>query len=66
LASVKPLFPVKGKPKPGDWLISHPEDGQTFDQYIESNPNVCGHFEHSQQALAISVVAVVRIAISGG
>ncbi len=39
IATVKPVFAVKGKPQPGDWLASHPESGQTFDDYIASNPN---------------------------
>ena len=39
LAAVKPLFNVKSKPKSGDWLASHPESGQTFEQYIASDPN---------------------------
>lgn len=25
-------------PKPGEWLYSHPEEGQTFKQYLQSNP----------------------------
>jgi archaemetzincin len=39
LAAVKPFFELKAKPKPGDWLAKYPESGQTFDQYIESDPN---------------------------
>jgi len=27
------------RPGPHDWLTSHPEPGQTFDQYLASNPN---------------------------
>ena len=27
-----------GKPKPGDWLADHPEDGQTFEEYAKSKP----------------------------
>jgi archaemetzincin len=38
-ARVKPLYQPKGTPQPGDWLESHPEQGQTFDQYLKSNPN---------------------------
>lgn len=26
-------------PKRGDWLAEHPEPGQTFDQFVECNPN---------------------------
>ena len=36
---VTPLFQIKGKPQPGDWLEKQPEKGQTFDQYLKSNPN---------------------------
>lgn len=38
-AKIKPLHQVKAKPQPGDWLAEHPEAGQTFDQYLKSNPN---------------------------
>jgi archaemetzincin len=30
-------------PKPGDWLAIHPEEGQTFDDYIRSRPNKPSH-----------------------
>jgi archaemetzincin len=30
---------AKGKPQPCDWLESHPEPGQTFEQYLKTNPN---------------------------
>ena len=26
-------------PKPGDWLSVHPEPGQTFEEFVHSNPN---------------------------
>jgi len=39
MAKVKPLYQTKGKPQRGDWLESHPESGQSFDQYLKSNPN---------------------------
>jgi archaemetzincin len=35
---LKPLFVRMGKPKPGDWLESHREPGQTFKEYVRSNP----------------------------
>jgi hypothetical protein len=35
---LRPLHTVLGKPQPGDWLVSHPEDGQTFDQYLACKP----------------------------
>lgn len=39
MAAVVPLFHAKGKPRASDWLANHPESGQTFDQYIASDPN---------------------------
>ena len=39
MAAVAPLFRSKGKPRPSDWLANHSESGQTFDQYIASDPN---------------------------
>ena len=39
MAKVKPLFQVKTKPQPGDWLEKQHEAGQTFEQYLKSNPN---------------------------
>ncbi len=39
MAKVKPFFQIKGKPRPGDWLEKQTEAGQTFDQYLKSNPN---------------------------
>ena len=36
---IKPLHSAKGKPQAGDWLLSHPEPGQTFDQYRVSRLN---------------------------
>jgi archaemetzincin len=36
---IRPLHTKMGPPQPGDWLVSHKESGQTFDQYLKSNPN---------------------------
>ena len=33
-----PLHEKLGQPRPGDWLISHPESGQTFRQYVRGKP----------------------------
>jgi len=33
------LHERKGKPQPGDWLASHKESGQSFAQYVRSEPN---------------------------
>ncbi len=35
-----PLFTPRGKPKPGEWLASYKERGQSFDEYLKSNPTV--------------------------
>ena len=35
---VTPLHQALGKPQPGDWLITHPEPGQTFAQYLQILP----------------------------
>lgn len=35
---IAPLFSKMGKPRPGDWLESHREPGQTFDEYIRAQP----------------------------
>ena len=40
MKAVEPFFTPMGKPQPGDWLASHPESGQTFEEYVNSNPNV--------------------------
>ena len=37
----KPLLPLHtklGTPLPGDWLIAHPEPGQTYAQYVRGKP----------------------------
>lgn len=36
--AVKPLHTLMGKPKRFDWLEAHPEPGQTFVEYLNSNP----------------------------
>lgn len=38
--AVEPFFTPMGEAKPGDWLASHPESGQTFEEYVNSKPNV--------------------------
>ena len=40
---VKALSPLAVKldpPHPSDWLYEHPEPGQTFEQYVNSNPTL--------------------------
>ncbi len=36
---IKTLHATKGETRPGDWLESHHEAGQSFDQYLAANPN---------------------------
>ena len=38
MARLRPLHTLLGKPKPGDWLAEHHEDGQTFAQYLRCGP----------------------------
>jgi len=38
IEKLRPLHKALGKPRPGDWLSIHPEPGQTFREYIRSNP----------------------------
>ena len=40
IRNLRPLHEKLGKPKPGEWLDSHKEPGQTFSQYASKNPNV--------------------------
>jgi archaemetzincin len=35
---VRPLHKIMGPPQPGDWLDTFKEPGQTFDEYLHSNP----------------------------
>jgi archaemetzincin len=68
-----PLAQKLGKPQPGDWLASHPEKGQTFDQYLRSKPNrptaqrttlyvqPIGQFSRTQQRLVDDTAAMLAI-----
>ncbi len=38
MEKLRPLHTRLGKPKPGDWLASHKEPGQTFEQYLRCRP----------------------------
>jgi archaemetzincin len=38
ITKVEPFFTRMGKPGPDDWLASHNEPGQTFDEYLDSDP----------------------------
>ncbi|HOD81917.1 MAG: Peptidase family M54 [Planctomycetes bacterium ADurb.Bin126] len=39
-AKLVPLHRPLGKPGPHDWLASHPEPGQTFEQYLAGRPTL--------------------------
>lgn len=38
MEKLRPLHEKLGPPRPGDWLAVHPEPGQTFKEYLDSNP----------------------------
>lgn len=38
MKKIEPFFKPMGKPEPYDWLVSHNEPGQTFDQYLDGDP----------------------------
>jgi archaemetzincin len=38
IKKLEPLHKKLGKPRPGDWLSQHKEDGQTFNQYLVCRP----------------------------
>jgi len=40
IKKIEPFFKQMGKPGTFDWLASHNEPGQTFDEYINSNPTL--------------------------
>ena len=40
IKSIEPFFKPMGKPLPDEWLASFPENGQTFEQYINGNPTL--------------------------
>ncbi|MEM7165115.1 MAG: archaemetzincin [Planctomycetota bacterium] len=40
IARLEPLHERLGPPQPGDWLTDHPEEGQTFAQYLLCDPKL--------------------------
>lgn len=38
MEKLRPLHTPLGEPQEGDWLIDHPEPGQTFRQYLQGRP----------------------------
>lgn len=40
IKAVEPFFKPMGKPSADEWLAIHQENGQTFEQYINSNPTL--------------------------
>lgn len=72
-AKLQPLMQKKTRPAAGDWLAEHPEDGQTFDQYLASRPNrptaertilyiqPIGDFTKAQEPLVQVTAEILRI-----
>lgn len=72
-AKLQPLMQKKARPVTGDWLAEHHEDGQTFDQYLASNPNrptaglttlyiqPIGDFTKAQAPLVKDTAEIMRI-----
>ncbi|MCG8584069.1 MAG: archaemetzincin [Pirellulales bacterium] len=73
LERVKPLHRAKEKPRPGDWLAEHEEDGQTFAEYRADNPVLpqgkrktiylqpLGEFDTNQQRMVDLTAEYLRI-----
>jgi archaemetzincin len=40
MAKLRPLHTKMGEPQGGDWVLSHPESGQTFEEYLKCSPNI--------------------------
>lgn len=38
IKKIEPFFTVMGKPGANDWLASHTETGQTFEEYLDADP----------------------------
>lgn len=38
LKTIAPFFKPMDEPQPGDWLASHKERGETFDEYLDAGP----------------------------
>ncbi|MEQ1922349.1 MAG: archaemetzincin [Pyrinomonadaceae bacterium] len=38
IKKIEPFFKVMGKPASNDWLASHTETGQTFEEYLDADP----------------------------
>ena len=68
-----PLHDKKSKPRPGEWLAQHEEDGQTFDEYRAEDPVLpqgkrrviylqpLGKFNKDQQRLVDLTAEYLRI-----
>jgi archaemetzincin len=40
MVRIAPFFKTMGNPQPADWLVGHNEPGETFDEYLASEPTV--------------------------
>lgn len=73
IEKLKPLHTPLGKPQPGDWLVEHNEDGQTFKQYLSSRPLMprgkrkviyvqpIGDFSETQKKIVAQTVAYLGV-----
>jgi archaemetzincin len=53
---IEPFFQRMGKPGPSDWLATHNEPGQTFDEYLGSEPVI-----PSKQRQKLYIVALGKL-----
>jgi archaemetzincin len=72
IEKLKPLHKELGRPQPGDWLDVHDESGQTFREYLDSEPVTAhgrrkviyiqplGEFTKSQQAIVDATAEFLR------
>lgn len=70
--SVEPFFQKAGKPQTGDWLESHSELGETFEQYLKNKPTLptatrrtiyiqpIGKFSDTQRRVLLATAAYMR------
>lgn len=67
------LYTPLGKPKMGEWLSIHKEKGQTFEQYVASDPIIpdkkrnkiyilpVGNFDADEQKVLVATVAYLKL-----
>lgn len=62
---VEPFFRKMGKPASGDWLESHNEPGQTFEEYLEGEPTVPTNARQKLYVVALGDFGPVQKRIVG-